>query len=208
MEDDDDIPQLSAETLRALYEFYEERTSKMTEEMKWEKKEIEEDWQLSQFWYDETTAEILAKEAIALAGDNGKIACISCPTVYKKLRSLNDGKLQLQLRLLEYDKRFGTYGDDFLFYDYKSPLDLDRLLETAFDVVLADPPYLSEECLSNMAETIKFLAKDKIILCTGAVMEELAHKLLGVKKCSLKINHKKNLGNKFNCYVNYEPSFA
>ncbi|XP_023243018.1 EEF1A lysine methyltransferase 1-like [Centruroides sculpturatus] len=135
-----------------------------------------------------------------------RIACISCPTVYKKLRSLNDGKLWLCL--LEYDKRFGIYGDDFLFYDYKSPLDLDGLPETAFDVVLADPPYLSKECLSNVAKTIKFLAKDKIILCTGAVMEELAHKLLGVKKCLLKINHEKNLGNKFNCYVNYEPSFT
>ena len=32
---------------------------------------------------------------------------------------------------------------------------------------MADPPYLTEECLSKTVQTIKYLAKDKIILCTG-----------------------------------------
>ena len=36
-----------------------------------------------------------------------------------------------------------------------------------FEVVLADPPYLSDECLTKTAITIRKLATDKIILCTG-----------------------------------------
>ena len=35
---------------------------------------------------------------------------------------------------------------------------------SAFDVVFADPPFLSEECLTKTAVTIKFMAKGKIIL--------------------------------------------
>ena len=42
--------------------------------------------------------------------------------------------------------------------------------EKSFDVVVADPPYLSEECLQKTAQTINFLAKEKIILCTGKLV--------------------------------------
>ncbi len=70
--------------------------------------------------------------------------------------------------LLEYDTRFQMYGENFVCYDYKEPLKLpDGLKEASFDVVVADPPFLSEECLSKMALTVKFLARDKVILCTG-----------------------------------------
>ena len=69
--------------------------------------------------------------------------------------------------LLEYDKRFSGFGEDFIFYDYKNPLGIPRGLASGFDVVFADPPFLSDECLTKTAVTVKFMAKDKIILCTG-----------------------------------------
>ena len=69
--------------------------------------------------------------------------------------------------LLEYDKRFSGFGEDFIFYDYKNPLGIPRELASGFDVVFADPPFLSDECLTKTAVTVKFMAKDKIILCTG-----------------------------------------
>ncbi|KAI3355697.1 hypothetical protein L3Q82_004298 [Scortum barcoo] len=43
----------------------------------------------------------------------------------------------------------------------------------SFDVVLADPPYLSEECLRKVAETVKYLSKGKVLLCTGEEEEKL-----------------------------------
>lgn len=36
-----------------------------------------------------------------------------------------------------------------------------------YDLVIADPPFLSDECLTKTALTIKFLAKKDIVLCTG-----------------------------------------
>ena len=78
--------------------------------------------------------------------------------------------------LFEHDKRFSTFGEDFVFYDYKSPLSVPKELGSSFDIVLADPPFLSDECLTKTAVTIKFLAKDKIILCTGKYTHTLSSK--------------------------------
>lgn len=69
--------------------------------------------------------------------------------------------------LFEYDSRFNIFGGDFLQYDYKFPLDVPRDMSSQFDLVIADPPFLSDECLTKTAVTIKFLAKKNIVLCTG-----------------------------------------
>lgn len=45
-------------------------------------------------------------------------------------------------QLLEFDKRFEQYGDDFTFYDYNQPDDLPSSLKHSFPIVVADPPYL------------------------------------------------------------------
>lgn len=71
------------------------------------------------------------------------------------------------MTLFEYDKRFSIHGSDFVFYDYNHPTDLPENHKKQYNIVLADPPFLSEECLTKTTETIKLLAKDKIILCTG-----------------------------------------
>lgn len=74
----------------------------------------------------------------------------------------------VEVMLLEYDRRFEVYGDSFCYYDYNDPLNLsEKLVKHSFDLVVADPPFLSEECLRKTAETVKYLAIDKIILCTG-----------------------------------------
>ncbi|XP_027740259.1 EEF1A lysine methyltransferase 1 isoform X1 [Empidonax traillii] len=206
-DDDDDIPQLSSHTLAALQEFYLEQQQR--EGMKttqgfnqYSIGSIEEDWQLSQFWYSDDTASCLAKEVVAAAGEGGRIACVSAPSVYQKLKEL-DGK-DFSVCILEYDRRFSVYGEEFIFYDYNQPLNLpENLLPHSFDIVIADPPYLSEECLQKTAETIKYLTKGKILLCTGAVMEKQAAKHLGVKMCKFIPKHSRNLANEFRCYVNY-----
>lgn len=52
----------------------------------------------------------------------------------------------VSVQLLEYDKRFEQYGSDFSFYDYNRPEDLPLELKNAFDIVVADPPYLVINC--------------------------------------------------------------
>ncbi|KAJ3662356.1 hypothetical protein Zmor_006710 [Zophobas morio] len=203
---DDDVPQLSADTFLALQEFYqeqEEREKRLVSSAD-ENATFDEDWQLSQFWYDDVTIESLVNVALKEVGPDAKIALISCPTLYNKIKqNMSDtGKVTLY----EYDPRFAIYGSDFVPYDYKSPLDIPRDQASFYDLVIADPPFLSDECLTKTALTIKFLTSAKIMLCTGAVMENLAQRLLDLKKTPLKPQHKNNLANEFYCYSNFNVS--
>ncbi|XP_053564498.1 EEF1A lysine methyltransferase 1 [Bombina bombina] len=207
-DEDDGVPQLSAHTLAALQEFYNEQQQQASVKSepgfdKFSVGSVEENWQLSQFWYCDETALCLAKEALEASGENGRIACVSAPSIYQKLKGLIAENVSV--RLLEYDKRFSVYGEDFVFYDYNEPLNLPESLQPhSFDIVIADPPYLSEECLHKTAETIKYLTKEKILLCTGAVMEDLASKILGLKICKFIPKHTRSLANEFRCYANYD----
>ncbi|XP_044072267.1 EEF1A lysine methyltransferase 1 [Siniperca chuatsi] len=207
---DDDVPTLSAHTLAALQEFYNETSTgpahSTTPSDQYAVGVLEEDWRMSQFWYSDETATQLAEEVIREAGEGGRIACVSAPSVYQKLKQgVVDGSDRVSAVVLEYDRRFATYGDDFVFYDYNEPLSLAaRVAPQSFDIVLADPPYLSEECLSKVAETVKYLSKGKVLLCTGAIMEKLAKDLLDLKMCSFLPKHNRNLSNEFRCFVNYQ----
>lgn len=116
----------------------------------------------------------------------------------------------------------------------------DQQLFNSFDLVIVDPPFLSEECLTKSLQTAKSLTRKHVILCTGqlslksklhlinlllqhltastylwfeinwfpfqfsgAIMEELAKKLLDVHKCSFEPKHKNNLANQFACFTNF-----
>ncbi|XP_069496042.1 EEF1A lysine methyltransferase 1 isoform X2 [Ambystoma mexicanum] len=209
MEDsDDDMPELSSHALAALQEFYTEQQENDAINTSQELQTsyfglVQEDWQLSQFWYSDETALQLAKEAIAAAGKGGRIACVSAPSVYQKLKDLKCE--DYYACVLEYDKRFSVYGEEFIFYDYNYPLNLPKRIEQhSFDIVIADPPYLSDECLGKTAQTVKYLTKGKILLCTGAVMEDAAASVLGVKMCKFIPRHTRHLANEFRCYANYD----
>ena len=85
-----------------------------------------------------------------------RIACVSAPSVYQKLRELC--REDSSVYIFEYDRRFAIYGDEFIFYDYNHPLELpERIAAHSFDLVVADPPYLSEECLRKT-----FLASQQV----------------------------------------------
>nr|CAG4650348.1 EOG090X0ABW [Sida crystallina] len=210
--EDDDEPQLSCYALAALNEFLAEKNEKeekLRHLAEAEDKDhllneidLDEDWQLSQFWYEDSTTEVLARESLKLAGENGSIACISCPTLYKHLRKVKPSSCTV--KLLEFDSRFSCYGSDFVPYDYNAPLEVPKDLQSSFTVVVADPPFLSEECLTKTALTMRFLTKGSLILCTGAVMSELASRLLQLKMCEFRPRHKNNLANDFRCYANFD----
>jgi hypothetical protein len=71
--------------------------------------------------------------------------------------------------LFEFDKRFDAFGKYFFFYDYKDPENVPDECVGAYQVVIADPPFLSEECLEKVALTVKKIVapNGKILLCTG-----------------------------------------
>lgn len=131
---------------------------------------FKEDWQLSQFWYDEATGTALANEAArVMASTPGRVAFVSAPTAFVHMKRLHPDVDSL---LLEFDSRFEMYAPDFCLYDYNKPLELenDRASAGSCAVVLLDPPFLSEECFEKTSKTVKHLLAPggKIIVCTGA----------------------------------------
>lgn len=110
------------------------------------------------------------------------IACVSCPTLFKYLHhylkelkdhpdveNFKENIEKIDIKLFEYDKRFELYGEDFLFYDYNKPLEIDTKLDKYFDLIISDPPYLSQECHIKTGMTVRKIGKDdfKLIVCTG-----------------------------------------
>jgi len=93
MDDQEDMPTLSAETFAALQEFYNEEEERKnavsaTENAAFscDMSAFTEDWNMSQFWYDDTTAKALAQECLRAAGENGSVACISAPSVFVAIK--------------------------------------------------------------------------------------------------------------------------
>jgi len=168
---------------------------------------------LSQFWYSEDTANYLSDEvmnAINSSTEQKSIACISCPTIFAKLfeKLSKNEKNTIELSLFEFDRRFETkYPLNFVYYDYNEPIDdqmKEKFKQNSFDMVIADPPFLSEECMTKMIETIKYLAKDKVLVCSGAVMRDILSAGLQLKQCDHFIpEHKRQLGNEFRCFSNF-----
>jgi len=269
-DDDDDIPQLSANALAALQEFLQERQAQQEEEEKEEisaaaascqiedsssQKElrhVSEDWQLSQFWYTESTAAALAKEALSAAGDKGRIACVSCPTLYKAIvdvvkadeNAKEDAAAEASTAsstspsfsraiVLEFDRRFAKWGVDFVFYDYKdaSIPELPVDWRNSFNVVVCDPPFLTEECASaTLKAAVDTLGKKlegdvegssssstsasstkmcKVMFCTGEIMAETLTEFSGgsLKKSETFIpEHASKLSNPFVLMTNFQTT--
>ncbi|OQV23117.1 putative Protein-lysine N-methyltransferase N6AMT2 [Hypsibius exemplaris] len=207
MDSDDETPTLSAETQRALQDFYANQNTGSDAQF------VSENWQLSQFWYLEATSKTLAEEVLLACQDGEWVACLSCPSLYKSLLDLQarnpDPQKRLHIYLFEFDDRFLDMAkENFVKYDYTKPEDIPSELRGKFSFIAADPPFLANDCLGGIAITCSFLqanADKKLLLCTGEVMEEAAASLLGVVKTAFAPRHKSKLSNTFASFTNYEP---
>ncbi|KAJ1965093.1 Protein-lysine N-methyltransferase efm5 [Dipsacomyces acuminosporus] len=218
--DSDDTPTLSADTLAALQSFLAEKQemddqfAKLQEQaddvfqnnQKITMDYFQEDWQLSQFWYDEDTANFLATRALEHTNEDDYIAFISSPTAYVAFRNIAPERKNAFV--FEFDQRFDVFKDQFICYDFNKPLEFPRAseLKGKFKFVVADPPFLNEDCLTQTLETVKHLAdKDvKVMIDTGAIMEGLAKKLVGARITGFHPAHRGGLSNEFRCFTTFE----
>eukprot|EP00741_Cyanophora_paradoxa_P001360 tig00000480_g1316.t1 len=220
--DDEEAPQLSAAALAALEEIYgkdwrnsvgkKETPAEQPAEPPGEDEDgfVSEDWGLSQFWYSEETSSALAEEALEVS-DGGPVCCISSPSAFRALRRMR--KAGAPMYVLEYDKRFGRYGEAFAFYDYNAPQKVPEHLKGTMRVIVADPPYLSEECQTKVAESVRLLAasldpedprRTRVIWNTGRVMgPTIARAIPGMRRSAFRPQHARNLSNDFACFTNY-----
>lgn len=223
--------QLSAGALDALKEFYSERDSrqkafedlKAQAESEFDDKQplsmsaFAEDWNASQFWYNDATASILAVQLLDGATTDSKIAIVSTPSVFLQLKNQLASKPESdrpEICLLEYDERFGVFKE-FVKYDFEQPTRLPSQLKGRFDRIICDPPFLSEDCQMKAALTVRWLARSwtkdglRLIVCTGERMESLIHKLyakVSIQTTDFEVKHAKGLSNEFRCYSNVETN--
>ncbi|AET40560.1 protein-lysine N-methyltransferase Ecym_6177 [Eremothecium cymbalariae DBVPG len=227
---------LSSNALAALQEFRQEEQerqdkfqqlyNKADEEFERNKKQqgmmlFKEDWQLSQFWYSDETAEILAESLLDGADEDTTIAILSAPSVYAAIQKMEEDKIPTKnIYLLEFDKRFELLAgyDYFVFYDYTHPLDFDGRLKGKIDRLLIDPPFLNEHCQTNSSITAKALLKpenkektkhgclkNRLVSCTGERMASVISKVYpDTKSTSFYPEHANGLSNEFRCYANFE----
>jgi hypothetical protein len=222
--------QLSADALNALKQFYGERDTreKLFEDLKTQAESdfdgqkplsmeaFTEDWNASQFWYNDDTATKLANELLAGATDETHIAVVSAPSVFLQLKNLiASGKVKTKpsLTLLEYDERFAVFKE-FVKYDFEAPTRLPVELKARFDAIICDPPFLSDDCQTKAALTVRWLSKSsdeglRLIVCTGERMGTLIHKVYGkagIRTTDFEIVHAKGLSNEFRCYANFDSA--
>ncbi|XP_063702618.1 protein-lysine N-methyltransferase CG9154 [Culicoides brevitarsis] len=200
--DDDDDCKLPADTLAILQQFLKEQSEK--------KDDIQEDWQLSQFWYNDATKSTLSKAFVKILAkyhekpEDCQIALMSCPSLYPDTKKLHE-----KTTIFEFDARFSKYDPDFVQYDYNLALTDSYLDEHAkrFDLIVLDPPFLSDECLEKSSILCQKIAKNdaKIILCTGKVMSESVPRFMkDLKACKFEPQHERNLGNDFGSFANFD----
>ncbi|PSS07073.1 hypothetical protein M430DRAFT_110707, partial [Amorphotheca resinae ATCC 22711] len=218
---------LSGAALAALQEFYADREAraqqfeelreaaeKREEKKVWSMELFAEDWNESQFWYSDETATALARELLRDAGPGSTIVVVSAPSVFIQLKNLLASSTNSpKIILLEYDKRFAIFPE-FIFYDFKAPLNLPQSLKGCADRIICDPPFLSEDCQTKAALTVRWLSKtwerssaQRLIVCTGERMETLVHTLYrgpGIETTTFEPRHAKGLSNEFFCYANFE----
>ena len=204
----DDELKLSEHSLMALQEFLAEQKEHLTkfEALKKDVDQLDmemftEDWNLSQFWYDQQTRTFLAQKALSHSPKT--VGCLSSPSVYLALRKMNP---EATCVVFEFDKRFNAFGDDFVFYDFNNPVDIDSKWKSKFDVLVVDPPFLSDECWSKVSQTVRWLTHDssKLIICTGKVMASKIKQELGCIETKFKPQHTNGLQNEFWCFSNFD----
>lgn len=185
--------------------------------------DFQEDWQLSQFWYSDETANILADALLEGADENTVICIVSAPSVYAMIKARNPSTLPTQkIYLFEFDRRFALLSgkDHFGFYDYNQPEEFRDDLKGKVDRLLIDPPFLEPECQQKSSLTAKALLRGdkkaktesgdlqyKLISCTGERMKDnVKRNYPDTRITTFYPEHKNGLSNEFRCYASFECS--
>ena len=205
----EDLKELRPETLAALMEFYKEREIEEKRICEDGHKNITEDWELSQFWYtNETSDRVMSMISKYSIKNNIKnIAILSAPSLYRSyLRNKNKFE-GIKLSLFEYDKRFEELGKDFYFYDINDALNINQEHHHLYELLIADPPFLSEDAVCKTSQTIRLLSKNQnsdIIFLTGLIVKDyLIKEFPNIHLTDIPIYHDK-LQNDFGLFSTFD----
>lgn len=213
--------ELSSDTLAALKQHLQ--TKQHQQEQINNKNLVNEDFSLSQFWYDQNTINIFVNEIYNIANDNNltniNVALVSCPsifyTLHDRMQQQNDN-IKVNATIFEYDHRFKQqFPNNYQYYDFNDPTNIDRSLHNTYDIIIADPPYINIECTQKVGVTLELLRKKKtndnnhnnnnsyIIYNTGIVLRQQIELLLDLKCVNFEPSHRVGLMNQFATYTSY-----
>lgn len=84
-------------------------------------------------------------------------------------------------------------------------------LKGSVDRIICDPPFLSDDCQTKAALTVRWMAKPaadvRLVVSTGERMEGLVTKLyrsFGLRTTDYEPAHARGLSNEFFCYANFD----
>ena len=171
---------------------------------------IEEDWELSQFWYDKDTGDRVMKYIAPFVNkrENCNVALVSTPTMYRAYIRNKSMFPFANFTIFEYDTRFDVFHDNFCFYDYRKPTAINEKYHHQFDLMIVDPPFLSEEVTEKVTHTVEFLGRGDyaIVYLTGKLVEPYLKKYYkNIELTDVAINHEHHLENAFGCYCTKNP---
>lgn len=149
---------------------------------------------------------ILAKTAGQAPAEDVRVALVSCPSLYKSIKAIHPNGI---VRVLEFDERFAAFGDDFVRFDYKNVYKSSNYMDEYreyFDIIIVDPPFLSEECIQSIAQLVNKIRREntRIVLCSGQVVADWAKEFMQLDQCDFRPQHERNLANEFRSYANFK----
>ncbi|CAM9178573.1 unnamed protein product [Laminaria digitata] len=155
---------------------------------------------LNQYWYSQATIEAIAAE-VAEVGSAGT-AFLSTPSIFFSL----DKDLRAKCKVFDMDTKWAK-NPGFVLYDFTRPEDIPQDVRGTFDMVVADPPFITEQVWENYAAATKMLLRPGgagLVLCsTISENASFMKELLGAKPCKFKPSIP-NLVYQYSLYVNYE----
>ena len=160
-----------------------------------------EDSDLNQYWFSTNTIDVFVKEIEAQSVKGA--AFLSSPSLYF---SLKNEELKAKSKVFEFDKQWEK-DPGFVFYDYNKPEQVSIMLFGQFDMVVIDPPFITEECWRNYTETARLLlAPGGKLICTTIVENEgIMCDLLGCRPTKFRPSIP-NLVYQYNTYTSYQPT--
>eukprot|EP01061_Rhynchopus_euleeides_P034226 TRINITY_DN5796_c3_g1_i1.p1 TRINITY_DN5796_c3_g1~~TRINITY_DN5796_c3_g1_i1.p1 ORF type:complete len:413 (+),score=204.19 TRINITY_DN5796_c3_g1_i1:56-1240(+) len=163
--------------------------------------EAKENGDLNQYWFGPNTIDAFVNEIEAQSVQGA--AFLSSPSLYFSLR---DEALKAKSKVFEFDKQWES-DPGFVFYDYNKPDQVSIALFGQFDMVVIDPPFITEECWRSYTETARLLLcpGGKLICTTIVENEGIMQELLGCTPVTFRPSIP-NLVYQYNTYTSYHPT--
>jgi 16S rRNA G966 N2-methylase RsmD len=138
---------------------------------------VPEKGDLNQYWYSKGTVAALADEIRAQAPES--VAFLSTPSIYWAFSKAE----RRNFRVLDLDEDFSA-DPGWVKYDFKAPDALPSALHHSFDMVVIDPPFITEEVWTLYAAAAKLLLREggMVIATTVQENEPLLSRLLNTKR--------------------------